>query len=117
MKKHRSEHRYIRLLLSATLVVMLLSSCATLHVWASDDGDSAHGTCLDCRTTEWSYAWGLVQPTPVKPDCRNKSMSRVRVKTTFAHALVTVATLGIAMPQTVEWDCAPQDVPTEDLGN
>ena len=116
MKKSILKRRLLPILGTLLLVLLLLPSCATLHVWAADDGERADGTCPDCRTTEWSFAWGLVQPTPVKPECRNKSMSRVRVKTSLGHALVTVATLGIAMPQTVEWDCAPEDVPTGEFG-
>lgn len=109
-------HR-LALPLATLALYLMLPACATLHVWAADDGDSAHGVCTDCRTTEWALAWGLVQPTPVRPTCPHKAMSRVRVKTNLGFALITVATLGIVMPQTVEWDCAPQNVPTEEFGH
>jgi len=98
------------------LAALLSSSCATVHVWASNDSDSAENTCTTCHTTSWAFAWGIVQPTPVKADCLHKAVSRVRVKTNLGYALITTMTLGIAIPQYVEWDCAPQDVPTGDFG-
>lgn len=107
------------LVLAVFFAAILLPGCATMHVWAADDGDSAENICQDCHATRWAYAWGLVQPQPVgKRDtlCHNMAFSRIRVKTNVGYALITMATFGIAIPQKVEWDCAPQNVPTEDFG-
>jgi hypothetical protein len=55
----------------------------------------------------WSLFWGLVQENPQITNCQGQGLSEVRNTTNFGFALLTVATLGIASPQRVEWKCAP----------
>ncbi len=65
------------------------------------------------RKTVSSYFWGLVQKRQngidvVASNCDSlklNSVDEVRVTTNLGYALVTVATLGIWCPMTVEWKC------------
>jgi len=43
-------------------------------------------------------------------------MNKVVVKTNMAFILLSTVTLGIVIPQRVEWCCAPQNIPTDTLG-
>ncbi|MCC6400653.1 MAG: hypothetical protein IT227_07815 [Flavobacteriales bacterium] len=99
---------------------ILLPSCATVHLWAVDDSTSADNVDWQNKDTKWTYWWGLGQNKPSGKDtllCPHRAFSRIRVKTNLGYALITVGTLGLVIPQTVEWDCAPQDVPTEKFGD
>jgi hypothetical protein len=55
----------------------------------------------------WSYWWGAVNAPQqfTVPDCTAGGIDEVRVSTTFANSLLTVGTLGIVCPVTVEWKC------------
>ncbi|MEY3385654.1 MAG: hypothetical protein RIR53_465 [Bacteroidota bacterium] len=65
-------------------------------------------------TTVWVYAWGLVQPRVVAPECKSQALQDVRTSTNLGYALITVATLGFVCPLTVEYTCAkPCDVSPE----
>ncbi len=64
----RTPLRTLRHLVAPLLfATILLPGCATMHVWAADDGDSAQNICQDCHATRWAFAWGLVQPTLAHP--------------------------------------------------
>ncbi len=57
--------------------------------------------------THWSYFWGLVASEPWPAGCQQGSdMSRVRVTTNPGFIIVSFLSLGIAVPQRLEWDCA-----------
>src|SRR5436190_17465624 len=105
---------WVRVALFALAFSGLIQSCSLTTVVAREDSDAAVNIKPHGKTT-WAYAWGLVQPTPIQADCDEKSISKVRVRTNLGFALITVATAGIVMPQRVEWDCSPPDVPTEPL--
>ena len=114
MSTHTSFIACARAALFVIAIAVLAPSCATTTVLAREDSDTAvniepHGK------TSWAYVWGLVQPTPIAAECDEKSISRVRVHTNLGFGLITVATLGLVMPQRVEWDCSPPNPPTEDL--
>jgi len=55
----------------------------------------------------WSYCWGLVNKPQfyTVPNCDNNAIDEVRFTTTFANSLLTIFTLGIVCPVTVEWKC------------
>ena len=56
----------------------------------------------------WSYCWGLVNKPQfyVVPNCDKSAIDEVRVTTTFGNALLTIVTLGIVCPVSVEWKCS-----------
>ena len=57
--------------------------------------------------THWSYFWGLISNEPWPAGCQQGSdMSRVRVVTNPGFIIVSFLSLGIAVPQRLEWDCA-----------
>ena len=65
------------------------------------------------KKTAHSFFWGLVQKRErgvdvVAANCDSlglNSLDEVRVTTNFGFALLTVATLGIWSPMTMEWKC------------
>ena len=95
-----------------------LESCTTTRIVSKYDCDTFANNPLNTRTT-WSYLWGLVQPKDINPNCDSRSnhMNKVAVKTNLGFTFISVVTLGIVMPQRVEWCCAPYTPPTETLGH
>ena len=95
-----------------------LQSCSTTHIVSKYDSDTFANNPANKRTT-WTYAWGLVQPKDINPKCdsRLNHMNKVTIKNNLAYSLLYVVTLGIVMPQRVEWVCAPYTPPTGTLGN
>ncbi|MEO6135274.1 MAG: hypothetical protein ABIP35_08985 [Ginsengibacter sp.] len=94
------------------------TSCSTTQVVSKYDCDTFAHNPLNQKTT-WSFLWGLVQPKDIIPHCdeRSNHMNKVTVKNNYAFALLTVVTLGIVMPQKIEWCCAPYSPQTESLGH
>ena len=57
--------------------------------------------------THWSYFWGLKANEPWPAGCQvGSDMSRVRVSTNAGFIIISFLSLGIAVPQRLEWDCA-----------
>src|SRR6188768_1013986 len=57
--------------------------------------------------THWSYFWGIISNEPWPAGCQQGSdMSRVRVTTNAGFIIVSFISLGIVIPQRLEWDCA-----------
>ena len=56
----------------------------------------------------WSYCWGLVNKPQfyVVPNCDKSAIDEVRVTTTFGNTLLTIVTLGIVCPVSLEWKCS-----------
>ena len=65
-----------------------------------------------------TYFWGLVQPKDIDPKCEAAAnhLNKVVVKTNIGYILLSAITLGMVIPQHVEWCCAPQNIPTDTLG-
>ena len=95
-----------------------LNSCTTTRVVTKYDSDTFANNPLNKRTT-WTFAWGLVQPKDINPKCDSRSnhLDMVTVKNNLGFALISVLSLGIAMPQRIEWNCAPYSPPTDSLGH
>ncbi len=108
MKKHSFQSQNICVILAITL---LYSSCMTTRVVSLYDNDSI---AKNTKTT-WSYAWGLVSPKDIDADCDTKRMSSATNSTTLGHILLSTITLGIVVPQTIEWECAPPDPSINEL--
>jgi len=109
--------RNVFLILVMTLAVFSYS-CTTTHIVTKYDSNTFANNPLNQRTT-WSFAWGLVQPKDINPKCdiRFNHLDQVTVKNNLGFALISVFTLGIVMPQRVEWSCAPYSPPTDSLGH
>ena len=107
-----------------TIIVFILIiwcsiySCTTTRVVSKYDCDTFDNNPLNMKTT-WSFAWGLVQPKDINPKCdsRFNHLNKVTVKNNLGFALISVASLGIVMPQRIEWCCAPYSPPTDSLGH
>jgi hypothetical protein len=105
----------IILILAGTVAI---DSCTTTRIVSKYDCDTFANNPLNKRTT-WTFAWGLVQPKDINPNCdkRSNHLNQVTVKNNLGFALISVVTLGIVMPQRVEWCCAPYSPPTDSLGH
>ncbi|MBQ4802244.1 hypothetical protein J8L88_05200 [Aquimarina sp. MMG015] len=93
------------------LLLILCQSCISTRVVSEYDNDSI----IKHHKTSWSYAWGLVTPKDINPECESKKMNAVTSKTNLGYILISAITLGIVVPQTIEWECAPVETPIEDL--
>jgi hypothetical protein len=100
------------LLLSASVLVLSLGQgCYHYRISTSKFDPS---TNYQRRHTD-SFFWGLVQKDLKATNCDSlnlKSLDEVRVTTNFGYSLITVATLGIWCPMTIEWKC-PKPCPQE----
>lgn len=110
LRKHQT-------LLCFSILLIISSGCATTNVVTKYDCNTVANNPVNSKTT-WSFAWGLVQPKDVDPHCENSfnHMNKVSVKTNAGFILLSVVTLGIVIPQRVEWCCAPPEPGTETLG-
>ncbi len=95
----------------------LVCSCTSTKVISKYDCNTIANNTLNRKTT-WSFLWGLIQPRDIDPKCEQSfnHLNRVETRTNLGFAIITTATLGIVMPQQVEWCCAPQNPPTDTLG-
>ncbi len=92
-------------------IILCCSSCMTTKVVSIYDNDSV----VKNTKTTWSFAWGLVSPKDIDADCETKRMSSATNSTNIGHILLSAITLGIVVPQTIEWECAPPDPGIEEL--
>ncbi|MBU3742389.1 MAG: hypothetical protein FGM24_08910 [Candidatus Kapabacteria bacterium] len=95
-------------ILAMLLLCCVVTSCYHVRTVADPEAqrDANPRTATVCI-----YLWGLVQPRIVAPECESKALQEVRTSTNLGFALITVATLGILCPLTVEYTCAkPCDV-------
>ncbi|WP_299436248.1 hypothetical protein [uncultured Aquimarina sp.] len=104
---------YIRLRSISVLLILMMcfQNCMSTRVVSEYDSDSV----AKHTKTSWSYAWGLVTPKDIDPDCESKKMNSVTSSTNLGYILISAITIGIVVPQTVTWECAPVDTPIEDL--
>ena len=84
----------------ALLLAACLGGCSTVRVQAPERPGVA-----DRQTTAWSYAWGLIPAFP-EVDCQGQALAEVTVESNLAYDLLSVITLGLVSPKTVEWKCA-----------
>jgi len=112
--------KYFRNIIVILVMIMqvFLNSCTTTRIVAKYDSDTFANNPLHQKTT-WSFAWGLVQPKDINPKCdsRFNHLDQVTVKNNLGFALISVVSLGIVMPQRIEWDCAPYSPATDSLGH
>ena len=101
----------------AVLVPLLLGSCAVTDTVVSRhiaDQPARAKHLSHIGDTHWSYFWGLLKEEDWGAGCQSGSdMSRVRVATNPLFITVSFLSLGLVIPQRLEWDCAP---PARDTG-
>ena len=109
--------RNVFLILMMTLAASLYS-CTTTRIVSKYDCDTFANNPINKKTT-WSFAWGLVQPKDINPKCdsRFNHMNQVTVKNNLGLCIDISVTLGIVMPQRIEWCCAPYSPATDSLGH
>lgn len=109
--------RYL-MLFAVIFCISVAESCSTSRIVSKYDCDTFANNPLNKKTT-WSFLWGLVQPKDINPNCDSRSnhMNKVTVKNNLGFSLISVATLGIVMPQRMEWCCAPYSPATDTLGH
>jgi len=98
----------IHLLVILLLPALSFTSCTTTtRIMTSTQNADATNIVRD--TTVVHYFWGLKQAADIVPGCdpRFNHLNKVEVKTKFSQMLLSVVTLGIVVPQTVTWACAP----------
>lgn len=99
------------------VTIPLFQGCSTTKVITKYDCNTVANNPVNRRTT-WTFAWGLVQPRDINPQCETSfnHLNGVTVKTNLGFILLSAVTLGAVIPQQVEWCCAPQNPPTDTLG-
>ncbi len=100
------------------IIGLFINSCTTTRIVTKYDSDTFANNPLNQKTT-WSFAWGLVQPNDINPNCDSRAnhLNIVTVKNNLGFALISVLSLGIVMPQRIEWSCSPYSPPTDSLGH
>ena len=117
----------IFLLLLAAGCLLTMPACRINFTVVSSAGidQVARPHHLSHQKTHWSYLWGLTNgkkeknsdlfPAGCDP---GSNISRMRVSTNPEFVLISVITLGIVVPQHLEWDCSqvkhPLIKPTHD---
>ncbi|MFT2009299.1 hypothetical protein ACMA1I_11545 [Pontibacter sp. 13R65] len=99
------------------LVVLSLESCAVTDTVVSrhtSDQPARSRTLSHVGPTHWSYFWGILKAADWDAGCQSGSdMTRVRVRTNPLFITISFVSLGLVIPQRLEWDCAP---PSRDTG-
>ncbi len=104
MREYKS---LLRITMLPIIVLVFVQCTATTRIITSTQCAGASNTVRD--TTVIHFFWGLQQASDIKPGCdtRFNHLNKVEIKTKFGQMLVGVLTLGIVIPQTVTWCCAP----------
>jgi hypothetical protein len=113
----RLKNSFMALMPSLFFSIVVCSGCkVTTRIMTSSQCADAANITRD--TTVVHYFWGLKQAADIKPGCdaRFNHLNKVEVKTRFGQLLVSVFTLGIIVPQTVTWCCAPYNPSPGELG-
>jgi len=58
--------------------------------------------------TVWTFAWGAFHQDINATNCLGPGLSEVTVKGNFGFSLISVLSLGTAMPVRIEWRCAKE---------
>jgi len=113
--KNKSQN--IKSLLFFLFALFVLQSCSTVNLVSKYDCNTVAHNNVNSKTT-WTFAWGLVQPKDIDPHCEKSfnHLNKVTVKTNLGFILLSAVTVGIVIPQRLEWCCAPQEIKTDTLG-
>lgn len=105
----------------ALLISVVIHSCAvtdTVVAHYNSDQPAKAKQLTHVGETHWSFFWGLIKQGDWPAGCQQGSnMSKVRVKTNAGFIIISFISLGIAVPQKLEWDCGPPSRGTGTIGN
>ena len=90
-------------------LLLATAGCASNKIHGPDKWADANA--VPERRTVWTFAWGLAHQNIDAGKCQGPGLGEVTVKSNLGYSLISVLTLGIAMPVTIEWRCA-KDSPT-----
>lgn len=98
-------------------ICLAVSGCSSTRLVTIPDCADAVNIRKD--TTVHHYFWGLIKAADIDPSCdrRYNHLNMVTVKTKAKNTLITVFTLGIVIPQTLSWCCAPYNPTPGTIGN
>jgi len=113
----KNKSKNINSLLFFLFALFVLQSCSTVNLISKYDCNTVAHNNVNSKTT-WTFAWGLVQPKDIDPHCEKSfnHLNKVTVKTNLGFILLSAVTVGIVIPQRLEWCCAPQEIKTDTLG-
>ena len=87
----------------ALLLIINLAGCMNMRVATAFDSNSP----IPEKVTEWTFIWGLVQPKDITTDSNCESICIITAKNNLGYILISAATLGLAVPLSIEyWCCA-----------
>ncbi len=101
---HRPLRYYISLLALIIFLPITNSGCFTYRVMDTPIGADIN----PYASTEWSFFWGLKQGEEKQHVCEENGIANFRVKDNILFSVISVATLGIANPTRIEWECSPE---------
>ena len=94
-------------------IVVFISACATMTI--EGDGEKTPDSKKGIHTVHNSF-YGFVWSSPPVDKCENRhGLYRARYHTNLGYVLAPVITLGLYVPQTVEWWCDGTIVDDEDV--
>ena len=95
-------------------MIASISGCATTTI--EGDGQKTPQSKLGTHTVHSSfYGFNWVTPPPTKKECdQGRGLYRVRNHTNAVYVFVSVISLGLYVPQTLEWWCDATPDPTDD---
>ncbi len=116
-------YRLLCLAIAALLFTLCVIGCSTYRVMIPQTGGETPQP--NRSKVVWSFFWVQTAKNPITDpnECDGAGLQVVTVKSNFFFDLISVVTLGLACPKTVEWYCAqpnptPGRVPDDanDLG-
>ena len=88
-----------------------MTACMHMRVVTANDSNNP----VPNKETHWTYFWGLKQYRDIYTDERCKSICKVTNVNNFGFILISFLTLGIAVPQSLEYECCPYEPPPGEL--
>lgn len=95
----------MRRVLAVVVAGAMVTGCATHRLVVQHPNPYGEPHSVDST----AFGWGAVQRRTVA-ECDNSLLDEVRVKQNLGQSLVTVLTLGLVMPTTIEYLCAKTPV-------
>ncbi len=107
--------KLVRALVLASLIASV-SSCMSFEIAGSGDQDKTPRAQNVSETIHGSF-WGFLWVKPEVSKCmKNHELFSIEYHQNALFVLASVATLGLYVPQSVEWWCVEREVPDRDEG-
>lgn len=83
-------------------VCAMTTSCMSTKLVAKYNSDNI----IHHKATEITYLWGAIVKKDIQAKCEpNALICQVTTETNFGFICISFLTLGIVVPQKIEWDC------------